>query len=70
MNLHMPVRIKAQNDFVSKLALSIVGGRYVDGAFPRFCFSSPVQRAEYERIRRDLQKKNDRCANSDHTPLK
>lgn len=68
--MHMTVRIKAKNDFASMLALSLVGGRYVDGAFPRFSFSSPVQRAEYERIRRSLQKKNDRCANSDHTTLK
>lgn len=65
--MHMPVRIKAKDDFASMLAMSLVGGRYVDGAFPRFCFSSPVQRSEYERIRRDLQKKNDRCANSDHS---
>ncbi|GJM72959.1 hypothetical protein HMSSN036_51750 [Paenibacillus macerans] len=67
MNLHMSEWIKAKDDFVSILALEIVGGYSANG---KFHFKSAIHRNEFDRIRRDLQKKNDRCANSDHTPLK
>lgn len=64
--MHMSEWIKAKDDFVSKLALEIVGGYSANG---KFNFKSAIHRNEFDRIRRDLQKKNDRCANSDHPEL-
>lgn len=61
----MPVRINYSESLVDQQALAAVGGTIVcpKGKPPQFAFGSQLQYQEYLKLR----KKNDRCANSDHS---
>lgn len=66
--MQMPVRIKARDDFTARFALSLVGGKYRDGAYPKFEFVSQEQRRNYELKLRELEgKKNDHSSNCSHS---
>ncbi|MCG7385059.1 hypothetical protein [Paenibacillus sp. ACRRY] len=57
--MQMQVRIKASDKFEDRFALSLSGGRFVDGAYPKFVFENQTQRNNYDRIRREMKGANE-----------
>jgi len=55
LTMHMGRRIKASEEFSDILALEIVGGRKSDGPYPKFKFTSEIQRNAYDKIRKRIK---------------
>lgn len=55
MTMHMGLRLKASDDFNDILALEIVGGKKTDGPYPKFKFTSEIQRNAYDNIRKRIK---------------
>lgn len=66
--MQMQVRIKASDKFEDRFALSLSGGRFVDGAYPKFVFENQVQRNNYDRIRREMKGEKDNETTSKGNP--
>jgi hypothetical protein len=53
--MQMAIRIKASEAFEDLFALELVGGKKIDGKYPKFKFENQTQRQEYDRIRKQLK---------------
>lgn len=65
--MNMQIRIAAKDDFASLFALSRSGGKFVDGAYPKFVFQNQAQRDQYDQIRREMGAKVDGAAHQEST---